>query len=222
MRRFFSVFALALICCIASFAQSKKVSILGDSYSTYKEYIPKYYDVFYPINGCDVKDVEQTWWMKYIKSNGYELEKNDSWSGSTICNTGYNKDDYSDRAFFTRVNKLGNPDIIFIFGGTNDAWANSPIGEYKYADWSKTDLYSFRPATAYMLSQLKMLYPKADVYFLLNSELKEEINESVKTVCAKYNVPVIALHDINKQIGHPSIAGMQAISDQINEFINKK
>src|SRR5574344_1656725 len=46
----------------------------------------------------------------------------------------------------TRMNNLGDcPDIIFIFGATNDSWANSPIGDYKYADWTRQDMYSFRP-----------------------------------------------------------------------------
>lgn len=218
MKKLFTVAAVLVLCSASIFAQ-KKVSILGDSYSTFRGIIPPHYDVYYPIAGTDVKEADQTWWMQFINSNGYRLEKNNSWSGSTICNTGYGRGDYSDRAFFTRVNMLGNPDIIFIFGGTNDAWANSPIGEYKYENWTKEDLYSFRPAVAFMLYQLKMLYPKADIYYLLNSELKEEVNESSRVICAKYGVPLIALHDIEKQNGHPSIKGMKAISDQINEFI---
>ncbi len=212
---------VALAIAMTASAQ-KKVSILGDSYSTFRGYIPQHYDVYYPIEGVDVKEVEQTWWSLFIAKNGHQLEKNNSWSGSTICNTGYGRQDYSDRSFFSRVNMLGNPDIIFIFGGTNDSWAGSPIGEYKYENWSKADLYSFRPALAYLLSELKMLYPAAEIYFLLNSELSAEINESSFTVCRKYDIPVIALKDIDKQMGHPSIAGMKAISDQITESISNR
>lgn len=221
MKRKITLATLAIIACLGAFAQTKKVSILGDSYSTYKGYIPQYYDVYYPTNGCDVNDVHQTWWALFVEKMGYAIEKNDSWSGSTVCNTGYSRADYSDRSFFTRVNKLGNPDIIFMFGGTNDAWANSPIGEYQYSNWSKRDLYNFRPALAYTLSQLKMLYPKTEIYIILNSELKEEINESFRTVCKYYQLPLIELHDIEKQSGHPSIKGMQAICDQLVEFVNR-
>lgn len=218
MRKLFVIF-VALLCSFSASAQ-KKVSILGDSYSTFKGIIPAHHDVYYPMEGIDVTDADQTWWMQFINSQGYRLEKNNSWSGSTICNTGYGRADYSDRAFFARVNMLGNPDIIFVFGGTNDAWADSPIGEYKFGDWTKKDLYNFRPAAAFMLYQLKMLYPDAEIYYLLNSELKNEINESSKVVCAKYDVPIIELHDIEKVSGHPTVKGMKAISDQIEEFIS--
>ncbi len=212
---------LAILAIAITASAQKKVSILGDSYSTFRGYIPQHYDVYYPIEGNDVKAVEQTWWSLFIAGNGYQLEKNNSWSGSTICNTGYGKGDFSDRSFFTRVNMLGNPDIIFVFGGTNDSWAGSPIGEYKYKNWSKSDLYSFRPALAYLLTELKMFYPSAEIYFLLNSELSAEINESTFEICRRCDIPVIALKDIDKQMGHPSIEGMKAISDQINEFINR-
>ena len=54
---------------------------------------------------------------------------------------------------------------------------------------------------------------------MLNSELREEINESMRTVCQHYNVQLIELHDIDKQNGHPSISGMKAICDQLLEAI---
>lgn len=219
MKRLASILLLAVFCLSTASAQSLKVSILGDSYSTYRGMIPEGYAVFYPLNGNDVQKVEQTWWDIFIKEHGYQLEKNNSYSGSTVCNTGYNKEDYSDRAFISRINYIGNPDILFIFGGTNDSWAGSPIGDYRYAGWTKNDLFSFRPALAYLLDGLKGLYPATRIYLILNSELKEEINESVKTIGKHYDVPVIVLHDIEKQIGHPSIKGMRAIADQLTEFL---
>ncbi len=221
MKRTLLVLTLVSICACVM-AQGRKVSILGDSYSTFKGKIPEGYAVFYPLQGNDVQNVEETWWSQLISECGYQLEMNNSYSGSTICNTGYNRQDYSDRAFVSRMNELGNPDILFIFGGTNDAWANSPVGEYKYRGIEKKDLYSFRPAMAYLLDGLRSLYPDTKVYFLLNTELKEEINESVKTICEHYSVPVIVLHDIDKQISHPSKAGMTSIATQIKEFISKE
>lgn len=221
MKRALSAVAAILLCATLS-AQTPKVSILGDSYSTFRGAIPQGYAVFYPLQGNDVKNVGETWWHQFITDAGMQLEVNNSYSGSTICNTGYNREDYSDRAFVSRVNEIGSPDILFIFGGTNDAWAGSPIGEYKYRNISKADLYYFRPALAYLLDELKSLYPKTKIYFLLNTELKEEINESVKTVCLHYGVPVIVLHDIDKQISHPSKEGMKAIASQISDFIENE
>ena len=123
-----------------------------------------------------------------------------------------------DRSFVTRMNNLGCPDLIFIFGATNDSWAGAPIGEYQYENWTKKDLYSFRPAMAYMLEHMQYRYPNVEIYFLLNCDLKPEINESVKTICAHYHVPCIELKGIDKQGGHPSIKGMQQINEQIKAY----
>ena len=212
--------ALFLAAAVAAPAQTKKVSILGDSYSTYQGFNPEGYAPFYPDGHNDVSSVDQTWWSLYIKAKGYELEKNNSWGGTTICSTGYFRRDASASFFLSRVYMLGDPDIIFVFGGTNDAWANSPVGEYQYADWTKKDCVNFRPALACLLDTLQRLYPEAAIYSILNSELREEINESMRTVCAHYHVQLIELHDIDKQNGHPSISGMQSICDQLLEAID--
>ena len=216
MKKFFILTLMAAMVVAAS-AQTKKVSILGDSYSTFQGIIPANYSTFYPNNQNDVKEVEQTWWSLYIKAKGYELEKNDSWSGTTICGTGYGRMDSSRSNFISRVDSLGNPDIIFVFGGTNDAWANSPVGEYQYSDWTKDDCKNFRPALACLFVMLQKRYPKAKLVSLLNSELREPINESMREVCKHYKVQLIELHDTEKQNGHPSISGMKSICEKLVE-----
>lgn len=45
---------------------------------------------------------------------------------------------------------------------------------------------------------------------------------SVKKICNKYQVPVIALHDIDKKNGHPTIKGMKSIAVQILKVIKSK
>jgi hypothetical protein len=218
MKKLIILTLMAAVSVVVS-AQTKKVSILGDSYSTFQGVIPAHYSSFYPNDRNDVVEVEQTWWSLYIKAKGYQLEKNDSWGGTTICGMGYGGMDFSRNNFIARVDSLGNPDIIFLFGGTNDAWAKSPVGEYQYADWTKEDCMSFRPALACLLEKLQKRYPSAVVYALLNSELAESINESFREICKHYNVQLIELHDIDKQNGHPSISGMKSICEQLIEAI---
>lgn len=207
-------------------ASPKTIAVLGDSYSTYQGLMtPKSNWVWYKEPKRDVTDVcsaDQTWWkILTADSTQYRLGVNNSFSGSTICSTGYHGDDYSDRAFYTRIANLGNPDIIIVFGGTNDAWANSPMGDYKWRNWTKADLYNFRPAMACMLDGLETLYPNAQVLFILNSELKPEVNESVHEICKHYGVDCIDLVDIEKLGNHPSIKGMQAIADQVRPHLQK-
>ena len=209
------ILMVATFACVS--AQSKKVSILGDSYSTFIGIIPANYSSFYPNDRNDVTEIGQTWWSLYIQAKGYTLEKNDSWGGTTICGTGYGRMDSSRNNFIARVDSLGNPDLIFVFGGTNDAWANSPMGEYQYSDWTKEDCKNFRPAVACLIDLLKQRYPNAEFCFILNSELKETVNESMREICNHYNVKLVELHDIEKQNGHPSINGMKSICEQLLE-----
>lgn len=215
---------LAVVMAGVALAQSKTVSILGDSYSTYEDFVtPATNELwYYAKNGeqkTDVKNVRQTWWYQVIKENGWRLAVNNSYSGATISYTGYDGNDYSPRSFNTRMDNLGQPDIIFIFGATNDSWAGSPIGDYKYEGIKKADLYEFRPALAHMLQWMTDRYVNTEIYFILNTELRDEINTSVKTICDHYGVPVITLTEVDKLSGHPSVKGMRQIADQVNRFL---
>lgn len=227
---------LMLMVAMAAMAQQKslRISIFGDSYSTYEGYLtPDTNAIWYyrPENKAlhrqnDVRKVEETWWHQVITNMSATLEINNSFSGATVCYTGY-KDkrgihqDYSDRAFITRSNKLGNPDVILICAATNDSWAGAPIGDYIFGNWTKEQLYSFRPAMAKLLHDVKANYPTAKLLFILNSELKQDINESIHTICAHYAVPCLDLHDIDKQQGHPSVKGMKEMATQVTKYLKK-
>ena len=218
---------LAVMCASLATAQTKSVSILGDSYSTYEDFMtPSTNELWYyaqnPAEKTDVSHVRQTWWHQVIRENGWRLCINNSYSGATISYTGYDGNDYRARSFTTRMDNLGQPDIIFVFGATNDSWAGSPIGEYKYEGITYGDLYTFRPALARMLQWMTDRYVNTEIYFILNDDLRDEIDESVKTICAHYGVPVIELTDINKLSGHPSVKGMRQIADQVNAFLKAK
>ena len=223
--------AIALMCVLfigqpveaqARHAAKPVVSILGDSYSTFEGYIPVgnavWYDTRPNPKKTDVSDVKHTWWWQFISRGGYILGVNDSYSGATVSYTGYNGADYSDRSFITRLPRLGSPDILLIFGATNDSWAGVKVGEYSYAEpLSGPQLYEFRPAMARLLSEAVNRYPGTEIYFIINSELRDDITQSIREVCDHYSVRYIQLHDIDKISGHPSRAGMTAIADQLLE-----
>lgn len=220
MRKIFAGLFLVFFSAVsAAGSDAVRVSILGDSYSTFRDCIPAGNAVWYPHVKNDVKKAENCWWYLVIQAINGKLEKNESWSGSTICYTGYHGVNAAKSSFVTRASRLGDPGLILICGATNDSWANSPIGEYKWSDWKVEELFSFRPAMAKMLADIKKLYPDAKVYFILNDCLKPVINESVHEICKHYNVPCIDLKNIAKQSGHPSVAGMKAIAEQVVKAI---
>ena len=228
IRRIVAVAAAAIISAgsLVSAQTPKSVSILGDSYSTYENFVePKNNIAWYRKDrkkeSTDVRDVKKTWWHQLIKECGYKLDRNNSYSGSTICTTGYNKNDYTDRAFITRMDNLGNPDIILIFGATNDSWADSPIGDFVWSDWTTEQLKSFRPALTYMLSYMTDRYPNTEMLYIINDGLKPEITTSIVEACDHYGVPYVQLHDIDKTDGHPNIHGMRQITDQVAAALSK-
>lgn len=218
------LFSLLFIVCLGAEAQRRSVAILGDSYSTFQGFVqPAKNRIWYKAEvdtaKTDVSSVRQTWWHRFITDNNLKLERNNSFSGATICNTGYNGKDYSDRSFIARMKNLGSPDFILILGATNDSWAHSPVGEYKYAGWTAEDLFSFRPAMAYMLETMKDYYPGTEIYFVLNCRLSDEIDESVHVICRHYGIPVVELEDIDCKAGHPTQKGMAQIADQVKAAV---
>ena len=224
MKRYFVTLLLCYFGTLSLCAQS--VTIFGDSYSTFEGYItPASNEPWYYQNGnkpqrTDVTDVTQTWWHQLITKQGWHLCMNNSYSGSTVSYSGYDGADYSLRSFLTRMTNLGCPDIIFVFAGTNDSWTGAPMGDYRYDDFAHADFFQFRPAMARMLEYMTKRYINTRIYFILNDGLREEINESVLTICQHYGVPCIRLHDIDKMSGHPSAKGMLQIAQQIEEFLN--
>ena len=211
---------------LVSAQYKKSVSILGDSYSTFENYIePKGNEMWYFVHPdpkrTDVSDVKQTWWHQLIKDGGYRLEQNNSYSGSTVCTTGYRGEDYTERAFITRMDNLGCPDILLIFGATNDSWANAPIGEFVWGDWTEEQLKSFRPALTYMLSHIVDRYPNTELLYIINDGLKPEITSSIVEACDRYGVPYVQLQDIDKTAGHPNVNGMKQIKEQVAKAVEK-
>ena len=202
-----------------------RISILGDSYSTFQGYIPDGNEAWYytPVDTSrtDVDNVTQTWWWQVINQAGCLIEKNDSYSGATVSYHGYNNEDYSPRSFITRLPRLGSPDVILIFGGTNDDWAGAKLGEYQYDNFAHADFFTYRPALAYLLQQAKERYPNVKIFFIINSELKNDLVESTKVICRHYDIPFIELKDIDKKQNHPTVKGMKSIAQQVLEFINK-
>lgn len=203
-----------------------RVSILGDSYSTFKGYTQpesnaQWYFADQDTARTDVMRVDQTWWHRLLRDKGYLLERNNSYSGSTISTTGYFGEDFTDRSFNTRVRDLGSPDIILIFGSTNDSWAHAPVGEFKYSGITKDDLTTYRPALANLLETAIARYPNTKIYFMIWDGNTPEIISSAETICSHYGIPLLIVKNIETKNGHPTVGGMESIARQAAAFIQQ-
>ena len=65
----------------------KYLSVLGDSISTFKNYVPAENSVFYDGNKHGITDASKTWWGITMDELGMQLCVNNSWSGSRVTTT---------------------------------------------------------------------------------------------------------------------------------------
>ena len=141
------------------------ILIIGDSYSTFKGFNPDGYICWYPQSESeaprtDVTQVSETWWHQLCSETESTLILNDSFSGSTICST--ERESIPGTHFNLRADKIINSgffnknkiDTIIIFGGTNDSWIDSPIGEIKYDNIEENDIKKVLPAFAALISSI--------------------------------------------------------------------
>ncbi|MBR3680660.1 MAG: hypothetical protein IKL79_01495 [Clostridia bacterium] len=206
----------------------KRAMIFGDSYSTFEGYIPDGYAIYYTkipqIEGIDVDDASQCWWHLLTEDLGFEIVKNDSWSGSTVCFTGY-EGDCTHSSFVTRLKRYiadgyfekSGIDTVFVFGGTNDSWADAPIGDVD--DVGEGALFSVKPAIRCFLCELRAAIPEGRIIVILNTEIKEEITECLASEGEAVRATVVRLSNIQKVSGHPDRVGMRQIYEQVKAAI---
>lgn len=139
----------------------KKLSLLGDSISTFKGYVPAGNSVWYTGSNNGVSSVNDTWWMKLIQALEMNLLVNNSWSGSRVTTTNGTASSGCD----SRCEALGtSPDVIIVYMGINDFNNGVAIGAYDGTGSFPTVTAAFREAYAVMLNKILVKYPRAEVW----------------------------------------------------------
>lgn len=198
-----------------------RVGILGDSISTYEDYIDSSYKSYYPrqevrdgfLAKADVDDWTKTYWGVLL--NEYwnaELDVNASWSGTCITpRAGFKTD------FLTRAETFINPDIIIVNGGTNDYLKG------KKGDGVVTP-EKFRTAYEKLLEKLNERYPATQIIVVVGDFVKSDYGDISVEVADKYKFPCIDFRPDTKSIGkvfdeksnpHPNAAGMRFMAEKI-------
>lgn len=127
---------------VGKFLSGKKLSVIGDSISTYKGYSNDATNanstiggnwVWYTGENTGVSNVNQTWWKKAADETGMEILVNNSWSGSQVF-SGDESDAYKGRAENLHDNIGENagtkPDVIAVYIGINDFVKEATFGSY--------------------------------------------------------------------------------------------
>ncbi|MBR5291140.1 MAG: DUF4886 domain-containing protein, partial [Erysipelotrichaceae bacterium] len=197
---------------------------------------------YYPNTTIPEITLNDTWWMQVCEDLNLELLVNNSWSGSAILlERSGTVGAYVDRCVQLHDNTGDNageePDIIIIQMGFNDfSYGKATLGDanINYEELITANGYgepdTTMEATVIMLDKMTKRYPDAEIYMFSHfkrigqsasdTALMEELNESVKTVCAKFGVIVVDLYtvlDSADLIGdgrlHPNRLGMDVMTE---------
>ena len=191
--------------------RGKKMSILGDSISTYVGTIPEGNRDYYYGNNLGVDSMSQMWWCIVKDTLGMELLVNNSWAGRCVASTRDNEASMlnSAGARDTTVSVLktdtASPDVIFVRLGTNDFSYKTPLGNYNGTTDLTTDITTFSSAYANMLTQLTKQFPNAEIWCctipparrtstypsLLNNNSILQFNQIIENMCDLFGCHVV-------------------------------
>lgn len=220
--------------------KDKKISILGDSISTFDGVSVPDGASFYDTNNklaSNVIAVCDTWWGQVINKLQAELLINNSISGSTVTfHPSYEIQSYgcSDERTSSLCKDGITPDVIIIYLGTND-WGS---GVKIFDENNPNDLTVFFNAYTRMLKKIKQNYPDAEIWCVTlgksicskksNFEFPcyikgrhiEEYCKAIKRCAKENNCFVVDLFD-NETVYdtidgfHPDSCGMKSIANAV-------
>ena len=161
-----------------------KISIVGDSISTYMGFNPNGYPVYYKDDRAydnEINSVNDTWWKQVIDGIGGELCINNSYSGSLVA--GVFESSACSKERCSSLHGESAPDVILIYMGTNDRGYEIKLGLNE-----PENTMGFYGAYRVMLRQLKNNYPTAKIVCgtLLMGYKKDEKNRCVRAA-SRYN-----------------------------------
>ena len=198
----------------SSWINGAKVSIIGDSISTYDGYLISGYKKYYPAG--NVNSVDKTWWNKVLRNSGMTLEVNAAYSGSRATNTraseGY-------PSFYDRCALLGSPDVIFVALGTNDSASSADLGTYDFnVNIADLDESKFRSAYIKGIKALQDNYPAAKIVALALT-MKDAYRWSIQYIADYYSIPCISVPVYGYYSNpHPNADGMNTIAEAVINY----
>ncbi len=153
-----------------SVLKGKKLSIFGDSISTFTGWIPEGNATYYSGNNAGVSAVGDTWWKKTIDALGLELLVNNSWSGRAVSSCRDSTSGHTTDAGYKEANVLALkdgdtlPEIIIVKLGINDFNNGAELGTYTAGAAVPNDPTMFSDAYAMMMDLIMTNFPLAQVY----------------------------------------------------------
>ena len=198
--------------------QGKKVSILGDSISTFTGTMPADYNIFYPEHG-DIPNASQTWWGQLLTNTGMTLCRNASSANTDVTGNSLALDGSAPGCSIRRLVDLqgadgSSPDVIIIYMGINDFARSRTLGSFRAPGvQTEGEVMVFTDAYELMLQKIKALYPAASIYCCtllercdmngdtgapavnLNGNTVADFNTQIKAIAGAYGASVIDFYN---------------------------
>ena len=249
---------------------TKKVSLIGDSISTYEGFMfahDKYQQNKHYPNTSDIQDKykpmvhneQLTWWWRLIygKMDNARLEADNAWGGSTVSyvdpikpgmSTSPSAPHYQENSLQYRYQRygLGNPDVLFSFGGRNDFGyvgnnSNVLLGDFgddslQAAYDAPQELYdNYSQGTVAILKAAHDKNPQLKILLILTDLMNDDFEDAASAVTSfltdkGFDIRFANLHkrgttnSTNNDIGvkkeqgsHPNATGCENIANYIWE-----
>ena len=216
-------------CKAAAYSFPKRLGIIGDSISTFEgiipsdhrpcykpEYKPGKADVY-----ADVNEWGKTYWGHLVNEYWHcEIDMNTSWSGSCVADG----DPANNRTpFVKRTHLFNNPDVIILFGGTNDCQPKREIalGDFDF-DTKPEDMNTygrFRDSYIWLVKTLQKNYPDAQIIIIIGNHIEGEYGNSVEAIAKHFGLPYVDFRGdeevtIYNEL-HPNAAGHAHMAERI-------
>lgn len=198
----------------------KSFAVIGDSISTYLNYVPEGFATFYPYPTADVSDYNMTWWMQVINKMGGTLFVNNSYSGSCVSGGAQSATKLMYRLEHTQISGE-TPDVILIYMGSNDCASSGITSKGFDQDYS------------IMIENLQKLCPNSEIILmtLLTSPFydiddQKEYNDIIISKGEDFGLKVLDLSKASLaghlvDSAHPAYSGMQVFANKVIEELNK-
>ena len=198
--------------------QGKKLSILGDSISTFTGTMPADYNLYYPEHG-DIPNASQTWWGQLLTNTGMVLCRNASSANTDVAGNSLALDGSAPGCSIRRIVDLkgidgSTPDVIVIYMGINDFARSRTLGSFTAPGvQTEGEVTVFTDAYELMLQKIKTLYPAASIYCCtllercdmegntgapsvnLNGNTVADFNTQIKAIAKAYGASVIDFYN---------------------------
>lgn len=171
-----------------------KLSICGDSISTFEGSLPEGNKTYYPAN--DVVSINDTYWGKLLNNKfSLKLLVNNSWSGSWVSTGKGNGAPGSSGTNACKFLNIGNndPDVIILYKGTNDFSGNVSLSDFEkeYKLFVDNTKVRFKKAKIYVFNILF----RSQLPINNNGNTVGEFNSIIKKIADENEVTLIDIYN---------------------------